>query len=791
MKKLAILLFAILSSHVHAQEIRGLVINKKDSTPVQFANVALLHLPDSVIISGVITLTGGEYSFEKVKPGNYLIKASYIGLTTNGRNVKVKPENNETIADTIYLNETTQSLNEVTITGQRLQGKELVDRTVYDIPEVVVKSSTNGYDILKKIPQVQVDFQNNVTMNGSSNFIIQVDGKQRDKEFLAKLLPSDIKSVEIINNPSGKYEGNIDGVINIILKKEARFGLSGSASTYIKPFNKPTAVASGTLEYGMGKMSVYVTAFSFIQKLTINSNTLDKFIGRDSSNFMKGLGDLSVSSTSINTGFDYYVNDFNSLSVNVNYKPIGQSTDMLNNSELSSGQTVQKVMKALTQTDTHSDEGSVSVFYKRTFKKTIQEFTGELNYYLFKSKDNKDFTNSFYLPNMENPINSYDQLEDNVNKRNYFSTKLNYVQPFGLYTKLEVGYQLYLQNMNFDYTNSLAGLNNQFDYNEVRNSAYAGITFNFKKIGFQSNIRMENSANNFNSDSITNNYTCILPSINLQYKLSTAHNIKFTYNRRINRPGVYDLNPFRKINANLSMSEGNAGLNPEYRDRLQLTYTVNFGKNYCSPYIYYEIISDKIGIRNTLIQANNGTTTMLTSPDNLLTGNERGGGLNANLWIFNLNARYFKGHFDEYSGATAAQTIQARDYSSYSINGYAYTQYPKKAKITEFLFFSYNGVSVNSQSKTYNMPFYGFGAQKEAGNHSFGFFYLLPFSKNIEFSKTITQTPYLYTDSRVGFDVSGFIQFMYTYKFNKGKSVKKVNRKVEIESDSKSEGIGK
>ena len=88
----------------------------------------------------------------------------------------------EIAVDTIYLAETTTSLNEVTVTAERIKGKEMVDRTVYAIPEVIAKSSSNGYDILKKIPQVNVDFQNNITLNGSSNFIIQVDGRQRDRE---------------------------------------------------------------------------------------------------------------------------------------------------------------------------------------------------------------------------------------------------------------------------------------------------------------------------------------------------------------------------------------------------------------------------------------------------------------------------------------------------------------------------------------------------------------------------------------------------------------------------------
>ena len=154
--------------------------------------------------------------------------------------------------------------------GERLKGKEMVDRTVYAIPPVVSKSLSNGYDLLKRIPQVNVDFQNNVTLNGSSNFIIQVDGRQRDKEYLARLLPSDIETIEIISNPSGKYEGNIDGVISIILKKEARYGMNGNVGLNIKPFNKITRQETASLDYALGKITFYVTAVNVSQSLDIS-----------------------------------------------------------------------------------------------------------------------------------------------------------------------------------------------------------------------------------------------------------------------------------------------------------------------------------------------------------------------------------------------------------------------------------------------------------------------------------------------------------------------------------------
>src|SRR5664279_3543998 len=328
MRKLLFCILLLISAVLQAQNIKGKVCLEKDKSPAQFATVGLLQLPDSAMVTGVITLTDGGYLFEKVKPGNYYMKVSFVGYKTNGKPVTISAGKTEIVVDTIYLSEAIATLNEVTVVGERMKGKELVDRTVYAVPEVIAKSSYNVYDILKKIPQVNVDYQNNVTLNGSSNFIIQVDGRQRDKEFLNKLNPSDIESIEIVSNPSGKYEGNIDGVINIILKKEARYGINGNAGINIKPFNKPTTSLTGSLDYSMGKITFYITAFTFSQQLKINSWNDNHFSMIDSASSGSGNGGLKVTNSSVNTGFDYYMNDKNNLSFNISYKPIYQDVDV-------------------------------------------------------------------------------------------------------------------------------------------------------------------------------------------------------------------------------------------------------------------------------------------------------------------------------------------------------------------------------------------------------------------------------------------------------------------------------
>lgn len=788
MKKIIIVLLLTVAVAAQAQNIRGKVCFEADKTPVQFATVALLALPDSALLTGVITLTDGGYLLEKVEPGNYFVRVSFVGYTPDGKPVTVTEGADEVVLDTIFLAETTALMGEVTVIGERLKGKEMVDRTVYSIPEVVSKSSSNGYDILKKIPQVNVDFQNNITLNGSRNFIIQVDGRQRDSEFLARILPSDIQSIEIISNPSGKYEGNIDGVLSIILKKEARYGMNGNIMLSLKPFHKVTSVASGSLDYSIGKITFYVTALSIYQGLNISSTNESRFPSIDSTTNMKGSGAIKVSVPSVNSGFDYYINDKNNLSFNFSYKPVSQAVDLTSSTELYKAGTPLNTVTSLINSNLHSDETSFSLFYKRTFNKPVEELTAEVSYYMFNSFEESNFTNSRHPYNSDEVLSTYSRMEDDLNERDYLSTKVDFVYPIGLNTKIEAGHQFYYQQLGYDFRIDNQVGSNLFEYAELRNSGYAGVTFNLKKFGFQTMLRVENS--HIMADSVTRpDYSCFLPSANFQYKFSASHNLKFTYNRRINRPGIYNMNPYWKIGQNYAVTQGNPDLRPDYRDRLQLTYTWNFGSNYFSPYVYHEFFSDRIGNRYSLISSPvDGSLTTISKPFNLINGTETGGGVNAMLWYVNINARVFKGHYSEYTESTF--TIPARDYFSYAITSYAFANLDKKKNSTLFVFMSYNGVNINAQSKTYSMPIWGIGGSQKVKDHNFGIFWLLPFSKTVNFSRTETETPYYTATDITGIDIAGFVQFQYSYRFNKGKSVRKLNRKVEVESDSKSSVIG-
>ena len=789
MRKYIIILLLFASVAVQAQKITGSVSHEKDKTPVQFASVALLNLPDSAMVTGVITLTDGGYVLENVKPGNYFVKASFVGYRPRGKAVTVTGGEKEIVVDTIFLAEITTALSEVTVVGERLKGEEMVDRTVYKIPQIVSKASSNGYDLLKKIPQVNVDFQNNITLNGSSNFIIQVDGRLRDREFLARILPSDIQSIEIISNPSGKYEGNIDGVINIVLRKEARYGMNGNIALTLKPFHKVTSATQGSIDYSVGKATFYVTGTFTTQALNISTKSENQFTTLDSAANTFGEGGLKVSLGTLNGGVDYYMNDRNNLSFNVSYKPLHQDINLPNSTILFKGGYPLNTLSSLTNTTTRSDETAFSLFYKRTFQKPVEEFTADVNYYFFNLNSGNYFTNTRHPYNSSVILDTYSRTEDDINKRNYLSAKLDYVYPAGLNAKIETGYHFYYQKMGYDFNINNQAESNLFEYSELRNSTYGGFTLNMKKLGFQAMLRVENT--HIAADSVSKpDYFCFLPSSNIQYKFSAAHNLKMTYNRRINRPGIYDMNPYWKIGQAYDVTQGNPDLRPDYRDRLQLTYTWNFGSNYFSPYIYDEFFSDKVSSRYSIITSPvNGLPTTLSKPFNLLSGYEYGGGVNAMLWYVNINARIWNGHFDKYSEGTFI--IPEKDYFSYAITSYAFVNLDKKKKKTAFLYLAYNGVNINAQSKTYTLPLYGLGGQWQIKDHNIGVFWLLPFTKKIDYQKTETETATYTSTNITGIDFANWFQFQYSYRFNKGRNVKKLDHKVEVESDSKSQTIGR
>jgi hypothetical protein len=198
-------------------------------------------------------------------------------------------------------------------------------------------------------------------------------------------------------------------------------------------------------------------------------------------------------------------------------------------------------------------------------------------------------------------------------------------------------------------------------------------------------------------------------------------------------------------------------------------------------------MSEKIGNINRLVDSpNEGNPIIRTSPENAITGYEQGFGINSMLWFVKLDGKFFQGHYEPFSNSYTS--LEAQDFSSFNLTGFVFGQ-PVKDTLTLYGFCMYQGVRFEAQDKTYSYPVYGIGGQYKLRNHTFGINWVFPGTKDFVYSKTITETPELYATTNNSFDVRYFIQFIYSYNFNKGKNVKKIDHKPDVESDTKGGGI--
>lgn len=230
------LLIAFLSSmNGWSQEyatLSGKLSDESSNSPIPYANVALFGKSDDKLIRGVISDTSGNFSFINLQAEHYLLKISMIGYEQISKEIDVSRGVNYN-EGTIYMKQSTVNLEETVVTAERPKGKVEKDRTTYFITMKMADASNNGLDIIKLIPGVQVDFRRNISLEGSRDIVILVDGKERDNNYVSALDPDQIDRVEILSAPPSRYEAGSTGAINIVLKREKESGVNGKINLEI------------------------------------------------------------------------------------------------------------------------------------------------------------------------------------------------------------------------------------------------------------------------------------------------------------------------------------------------------------------------------------------------------------------------------------------------------------------------------------------------------------------------------------------------------------------------------
>lgn len=506
----------------------------------------------------------------------WLFVATYMSVGLHAQNElsvtrKIIEEKNK---GNIFLQDTTFIIPEAVVVGERIRGKSEGDKTIYYMNKKILEASGNAPDVLRHIPGIQVDLKQNISVEGSQNILLLVDGKERDKSFISQLNPSQINRIEILNTPPSNYDGNVSGVINIILKKERDMGLSGYAFSEI-PTSKSVVYSfpAYSLNYSIKKINLY-TSYNG----EINSENIEEASNRQMWESATALNISSVQhvrqknlSHKFHYGVDYYFTSRDVFSFYGFYNPYSYEQD--GNAIVQTWGSKRQIWNMQKEETDKNRNIFNSLYYKHQFNKPGSEISIYISNAYFRSNNSIVYQND-----VESGSSSYTNTS---NPRQIASSmKIDFTTPLNEKVQLSTGIKANIKTMHDETSNG-------FSYNEKIYAFYGALNYTKPKFDLNIGIRAEDSETKIADDFNRSEYS-VLPYATIKYKLRKKQNLLFSYRRSVNRPSVYFLNPYLYIDDPYTVRKGNSMLKPEFLSRFYLEYSIQFRSNYVSSRLFYE-----------------------------------------------------------------------------------------------------------------------------------------------------------------------------------------------------------
>ncbi len=607
MKQLITLLAVLLSISTFAfndpdpeknGSITGFVIDKILQEPLPYVSIVIKDLTGEIITGG-ITDENGEFTIEGIPEGKSNLSIQYIGYKTYNTEIEISKKNRKLNLGKIELEEDIEALDEVVIRAEITTIQQKLDRKVITIGKDLVTAGPTAADIMNNLPSVSLDPQTgNISLRGNQNVRVMVDGKITNvpaSQLLKQIPTSSIKQIELITNPSAKYDPEgMSGIINIILHKNVKLGTNGNVSVGLTFEEQARFNASLDLNYRNGKFNIYGNISNSVGK---SENYGEIF--RPDENIFQDINFLSNDKSNLlKVGIDYYLNDKNTLSFfttqNFYDGTFDSVFDVFYNEDPEFNQT---------QLFTQNSENLASTYnfdYKLDFEKEGHNIELEADYNIYNSDENTNFKflGATTIPNYQDII---DVESERVN------LNLDYVNPLTETTKLEVGTEVRLYKTIQDYESTGFSYNKygnlvptpdtKFDYKRDIYSAYATFGKNYEKWSYQVGARVESvevKADTNAVKSFRNDYVEIYPSAFLTYNPSEKNQYQLSYSRRVDRPGVNQIIPIREWSSPLISSFGNTELQPQFTNSIEANYTRSFEKGSLTGGVFYRAISDEI-----------------------------------------------------------------------------------------------------------------------------------------------------------------------------------------------------
>ena len=802
----------VVASTVKTGTITGMVFDANLNQPIPYVTVSLITANEKTL-TGTITDENGSFKIDKIPVGTYTMRIQFIGYETYNKQLVVKDSNDFIDLGKILLKETTTELEGVEVIAEVSSIQQKVDRKVITIGKDLAAVGTAS-ELMVGIPSVSVDPQSGaISLRGNENVPVMVDGKLSNipaAQLLKQIPSSAIKAIELITNPSAKYnpEG-MSGIINIILHKNQLVGFNGSlSSNWSKEINSKFN-SSLNLNYRNGKFNVFGNYSNNISK---NNNHGNINRPNDFSEQLFAFSDDRESHI-FKVGMDVYINDKNTVSVFTSQNPANSGTDGTTRTFYDKDPSKNDILLNGAHGDNHSTQYNLN--YTLDFNKEGSNIELEIDHNTFEDESPVFFK----YPN----DNTKDYKDDNTTNRERTTINLDYVNPLTENSKLELGAETRLFNTLIFFSSTGESLNSQqmlvpapdtkFDYTRDIYSLYATYGKNFEKWTYQLGLRAEQvSVSAIANETLTsgtrettispfkNDYTELYPSLFLTYSPTDKNTYQFSYSRRIDRPGINQVNPIKEWSTQLVSSYGNKELLPQLTNSFEINYTRKLKKGTVTGGVFYRLISDEINralfVDRTDVKSGRLILTHDNFDDTFAYGLEFSTNYRPYTW-WSIN-----GSFDLFSQsqegiaerlrvptdqATANDIIrEVNEVENVAYNFRMYNSFTATKKLSFTAFMFYRGKNKNLQFDVLPMYFVNLGARlsvlKGKGTVNIGF-------------NDVFDTMRFRFDGRLPYNQVGAfhwesrtVQLGFNYRFGSGKYQAKSRR--QRQNDEKSGGGG-
>ncbi len=651
MKKFYVLLyfvmFLVAIPGLKAQEsgtVTGIVVDRSTGAPIEEAGISLYNITDSTnIVTGANSDAAGYFNITNIPVGEYYAGVNIVGYSTAVvRGIKITAEKLTVDIGKVELKPGETMTDEILVEEEAPDVQITAEKKIFNVGKDLTLKGGNALDALRNIPSVSVDQEGNVSLRGSEGVKIMIDGKPygldgpNRSNILRSLSADNIESIEVVNNPSAKYEAEgVSGIINIVTKKNDGFGYNGTVTLSTTTGDKYNGSFSGNLK--KDNMNIFVDYSHNIWTSVFNSNSSRQVFFGTGFPYYDLLADARFRSNSdyVRAGIDYTIDPLNSFVLAGSYnKRYFKNSGTQNNMELDANRNLanQFITKINSTDDGYNFDMSLN-YYKK-FKTKDQKLDFEVTFSDYSDDQDGNTINQIVFPQLEpNPF-TYNELQNNFTKE--INAKIDYVHPINDKTKIETGYQgefiMDENTYNFDtlsysngqYVRDLTR-SNEFNFDRQVNGAYLMFSSGIGNFTYQLGIRAENT--NHNGQLITTNqvfdqnYLDFFPSASLSQKLGAEEELQFSYSRRINRPRAGWLNPFPQFSAgSRNIFTGNPGLQPEYINSFELSFAKYFSTTSLIPSVFYRRSDNNISRTRTFIDS----ITTVTRFDNFQTSDTYG-----------------------------------------------------------------------------------------------------------------------------------------------------------------------